>query len=137
MPLPSLDQLPRGHRFAPTAYPLDEAWVEAYLQAVEDATTPALAPQAVPPVAVLALAVRALLEQARLPPGSLHLSQELTCHRLPHRGQTVTAQATIVSRGERQGWLLLGIELLVEGEGGEPLVSGRATLGLPAGGEGR
>jgi len=134
MSVPRLDQLPKGHRFAPTTYTLDDAWVDAYLAATEDVTTAALEPQAVPPLAVLALAVRALLEQARLPEGSLHLSQEMACHRLPRRGETVTAEAAIVSRGERQGWLLLGIELTVRDQRGDPVVSGRATLGVPSGG---
>ncbi|GBD13097.1 hypothetical protein HRbin24_01120 [bacterium HR24] len=134
--LPSLDRLPRGHRFAPATYDLSHDWVDAYLAAVRDATTPSLAPETVPPVAVLALAVRALLEQAHLPEGSLHLSQELSCHRAARRGERVTAEATIVSRGERAGWLLLGIELAVRDAQGGPVVSGRATLGVPAGGGG-
>ncbi len=134
MSLPGLDQLPRGHRFAPASFALAGDWVDAYLQAVEDATTPALAPETVPPLATLALAVRALLEQAHLPEGTLHLSQEMACHRAPRRGETVTAEAAIVSRGERQGWLLLSIELTVRDRQGDPVVSGRATLGVPSGG---
>ncbi len=131
--LPGLDRLPKGHRFAPATYRLTDDWVDAYLAAVGDAVTPSLAPEVVPPVAVLALAVRALLEQARLPEGSLHLSQELACHRAARRGERVTAEVTIVSRGERAGWLLLGIELAVRDERGAPVISGRATLGVPAG----
>ncbi|HXG41653.1 MAG TPA: hypothetical protein VNL95_02890 [Dehalococcoidia bacterium] len=136
MSRPGLHQLPKGYRFAPVSYTLDDDWVESYLAATEDTTTPALEPSAVPPLAVLALAVRALLEQARLPEGSLHLSQEMACQRLPRRGETVVAEAAIVSRGERQGWVLLGIELSVRGSRGEVVVSGRATLGLPAREEG-
>ncbi len=128
---PSLDELPRGYRFPPVTYTLDPDWVAEYLSAVEDAATPALGAGLVPGMALATLAVRALLEQVRLPPGAVHLSQEVQLQRAVQAGERVTAEASIVSRGERQGWLLLTIEMAARDARGEPVMTGRATLGMP------
>jgi acyl dehydratase len=82
-------------------------------------------------MAVAALAIRALLDRAALPAGAVHIGQEITFQRAVRAGETLSASARIVSRGERGGWVLMGIELSVEGEG-EPVMEGRATVTMPA-----
>jgi len=127
---PRLDSLARGHELPPSAFELSPEWVGEYVGAVEDEAIASLGPELVPPMAVAALAVRALLERAVLPPGAVHIGQEITFQRAVRIGEKLSASARIVSRGERQGWLLMGIELSVEGEGG-PVMEGRATLTMP------
>jgi acyl dehydratase len=85
-------------------------------------------------MAVAALAVRALLERAALPPGAVHIGQEIAFRRAARVGERLSASARVVSRGERQGWVLMGIDLSVEGEGG-PIMEGRATVTMPAAAE--
>lgn len=126
----TLAALPKGHRFPPVAFDLSSQWVSSYVAAVEDAAIGALA-DAVPPMAVAALSIRALLQSADLPPGAVHLGQDLTFRRAVRVGETLSVAAEIVSRGERQGWVLMGVGLSAAAASGEPVMTGRATLTFP------
>ena len=136
MPTPSLDTLAKGHELPPFAFELSPEWVREYVVAVEDEAISALDEGLVPPMAVAALGVRALLDGARLPPGAIHLGQEMSFLRPVRVGERLSISARVVSRGERQGWVLLGIELDVQGDDQGPVMKGRATLTMPAGREG-
>ena len=127
---PRLDSLAKGHELPPSTFELSPEWVREYVAAVEDEAIGAMGPDLVPPMAVAALAVRALLERAALPPGAVHIGQEIAFRRAARVGERLSASARIVSRGERQGWLLMGIDLSVSGEGGL-VMDGRATLTMP------
>ena len=127
---PRLDTLAKGHELPPSAFELTPEWVREYVAAVQDEAIGLLGPELAPPMAVAALAVRALLERAALPPGAVHIGQEIAFRRAARVGERLSASARVVSRGERQGWLLMGIDLSVSGEGG-PVMEGRATLTMP------
>ena len=127
---PRLDTLAKGHEIPPSAFELSAEWVREYVAAVDDEAIGLLGPELVPPMAVAALAVRALLERAALPSGAVHIGQEIAFRRSVRAGERLSASARVVSRGERQGWVLMGIDLSVEGEGG-PIMEGRATLTMP------
>ena len=128
---PSLETFPKGHQFPPSAFDLPPQWVREDVIAVEDESIGGLGPALVPPMAVAALAIRALLATAGLPPGAIHLGQELNFLRPVHTGERLSAQARVASRGERQGWVLMGIDLSVEDERGAPVMTGRATVTMP------
>ena len=136
MPIPSLDTLAKGHELPPFAFELSPEWVREYVVAVEDKAISALDEGLVPPMAVAALGVRALLDGARLPPGAIHLGQEMNFLRPVRVGERLSISARVISRGERQGWVLLGIDLDVRGDDDGPVMKGRATLTMPAAREG-
>jgi len=119
----------KGHTFPPIALDLSERWVRIYVEAVEDGAIEQAG--AVPPMALAARAIGALLESAGLPDGTVHVAQDLTFHRLVNPGETLTATARILSRGERQGWVLLGVALTVSDREAS-VMDGRATLTFPA-----
>lgn len=128
---PRLDTLAKGHQVPPSTFELSPQWVRAYTAAVEDEAIGTLDGDLVPPMAVAALAVRSLLEGAQLPPGAIHLGQEIACLRPVRAGERLVAVGRVASRGERQGWIVMGIELNVEAEGGGPVMQGRALLTMP------
>jgi acyl dehydratase len=132
MPTPSLDTLPKGYQMPPFAFELSPEWVREYVGAVEDEAIGPLDERLVPPMAVAALAVRSLLDGAQLPPGAVHLGQELSSLKPVRVGQRLSVRARIASRGERQGWILMGIDLNVEDDNRDPVMNGRATLTMPA-----
>ncbi len=132
---PSLATLPKGHELPASTFELSREWVREYVAAVEDGAIGARDEGLVPPMAVAALAVRSLLDAAELPPGAVHLGQETEFVRPVRVGERLSASARVVSRGERQGWVLMGIDMKVDGQDGEPVMKGRATLTMPAGGE--
>jgi acyl dehydratase len=126
----TLATLPKGHEFPPTMFTLSTEWVDVYVHAVGDAAIRDAGPGLVPPMAVAALSVRAMLESAPLPPGTLHAGQELAFHRAVGIGEQLTVGARVVSRGERAGWVLLSVDFNVS-SAGEDVMSGRATVTFP------
>ena len=130
----SLADLPKGHEFAETKFELPPEWGAEYTAAVEDENT---APDAVPPLSLATLSIRALFDQAALPDGAIHVSQEVNFSLGGQTGDVIVARARVASRGERAGWVLMGVELEVEDETGTPMMNGRATISFPAVAEGR
>ena len=126
----TLAALEKGYEFPATSVDLSDQWVDAYIASVEDEAMAALDGGFVPPMAIAALAIRALLEHSSLPPGSLHAGQELAFIAPVRRGETLTVAARIASRGERAGWVLMGVELRVARDS-VPVMTGRATLSFP------
>jgi acyl dehydratase len=121
----------KGHQFPPLQLDLSERWVRSYVEAVED-TTIGRHPRSVPPMALAALAIGALLKSAGLPEGAVHVAQELSFARSVRPGEALTASARVLSRGERQGWILMGVDLTVADDSGISVMDGRATLTFPA-----
>lgn len=126
----TLAAFPKGHEFAPVSFNLTPDLVRAYVEAVEDGAIASI-PGAVPPMALAALSVRSLLDAAALPDGSIHVGQELSFHRIVKERDDVTVRAKVVSRGERAGWVLMGVDLSVDADGGTAM-QGRATITFPA-----
>lgn len=127
----SLEALSKGHEFPPVAVDLSSGWVRDYTAAVEDGAIGAQGAELVPPMALAALSIRALLEGAQLPAGAIHLGQDLAFLRPVGVGERLSAGGRIASRGERQGWVLMGIDLRVEDEARAPVMTGRATVTMP------
>jgi acyl dehydratase len=127
----TLAALEKGHEFPPASFDLGDEWVDAFVASVEDEAIAELDGGFVPPLAVAALAMRALLDQASLPPGTLHAGQELVFTAPVRRGEKLTVAARIASRGERGGMVLMGVELSVANDNAT-VMTGRATLTFPA-----
>ena len=126
----TLASIEKGHRFASVQFQLSPEWVRDYVAAVEDDAIAAVG-ALVPPMALAALSIRALLGQAALPRGAIHVGQELAFKRSVTVGETLMAKAEITSRGERQGWVLMGVAMTVEDQAEAPVMQGRATITFP------
>jgi len=126
----SLVSLEKGHEFPATEFELSAEWAGHYIAAVEDRAIEALGSDTVPPMAVAALSVRALLEASGLPPGAIHAGQDLGFRHAIRVGERLSASARIASRGERGGWVLMGIDMTVS-RGAEEVMSGRALVTFP------
>ena len=104
--------------------------MDAYIDAVADAAIRDAGSALVPPMAIAALSMRAPIEASSLPPGTLHAGQELAFHRAVRIGEELTVAASIASRGERAGWVLMGVDLAVSADGAK-VMTGRATVTFP------
>jgi hypothetical protein len=125
----TLAELAKGHAFPATTFTLTEDWVRDYIEAVDDRAIKSAGE--VPPMALAALSIRSLLEQSGLPPGAIHVAQDLSFRRPASVGETLSAGAELTSRGERQGWVLMSIAMHVEDQTGASVVDGRATITFP------
>jgi len=134
--LPSLADLPRGRELPASGFRLPAEDTRRYLEAVEDGSDAyghgPDGPTWVPPVALAALALRAILEQVRLPAGALHTGQELEFRRPVPVGASLRSVARVAQRSEMRGAVISVIEFNVAEEGSsDPAVVGRATVMIP------
>lgn len=134
--LPSLADLPRGHEIPVAGFRLGADDARRYLDAVEDRTgaydVGPDGPAWVPPLAVAALALRAILEQVNLPAGALHTGQEVEFRRPVPLGSLLRPAARVAQRSEMRGAVISIVEFDVAAEGSsDPSVVGRATVMMP------
>ena len=114
----SLVDLAAGHAFPPITVTLPAAAVRAYCEAVGDEQAFYAEAGLVPPLAAAALCLGALLQEASLPPGSLHANESLEFMRPVPVGADVLCQTTLAKRSQRAGWVVsvLDSRLFVDGE---------------------
>jgi acyl dehydratase len=135
---PNIADLPRGHELPLADFRLDAAAVRRYLEAVEDRSGAygqgPEGPAWLPPLAVAALALRAIMGQVELPAGALHTGQEVEFRRPVPVGASLRSQARVAQRSEMRGAVISVIEFEVTEEGSStPVVVGRATVMIPPG----
>jgi hypothetical protein len=136
--LPNVADLPRGHELPPAQFRLGVDDVRCYLEAVEDHSNAygqgPEGPAYVPPLAVAALALRAILEQVALLAGALHAGQEVEFRRPVAVGASLRSRARVAQRSEMRGAVVSVIDFEVGEDGSAtPAVVGRATVLAPRG----
>jgi N-terminal half of MaoC dehydratase len=126
-----LTDLSAGHVFPEVSFVIDAATVSAYRDAVAD-DQPAYAStgNAVPPLAVVALALGALLKETELPPGSLHASESVAAQRVVHAGERVVCRSTLTQRSLRAGFVVSVLDTALSVDG-EVALTARATVLSP------
>ena len=124
----SISDFPRAHEFAQSSFTLTTAEVAAYLAAIGDTNDYG---DGIPPLALVALGLRALQETISLPEGSLHTGQEVEHESVVLAGAELTLKARIAQRSERQGYVISVIEFEISGDAGVA-VRARATIMAPA-----
>lgn len=126
-----LTELPAGYDFGPLNFTVNAETSRAYRQATGDALAIYGTSGNVPPLAVAALALGALLERVELPPGTLHANESLSFQRPVSPGAELECRARLAQRSQRGGWVVsvLETEILVDSEAA---MSARATVLCPA-----
>jgi hypothetical protein len=106
--------------------------VRAYLAATGESERPSarLWAETVPPVALGAFALAALMEQMAPPFGTLHAGQEFDFHRPVAPGEELTARVTVDRRAERRGSLMTALSIELRA-GDEVVAEGRTMLVNP------
>ncbi len=114
---------------------VDQGLVDAYLEAVGEDNSIYHSLDCVPPLALAAHVLGALIETLSLPPGTIHAAQEMECHGLVSLGQEVSCQA-MLSRPVRRGdWSIMAAQFQVLSPAGETLLDGKTTVMIPNAGE--
>jgi hypothetical protein len=125
-----LTDLPAGHTFDPIRFVIDEAKWRAYVEATGDSLPLYAESGAVPPLAVAALSLGALLEVVSLPDGTLHGSESFRAFAPVPAGAAIECQARIAQRSARGGLIMTVLESDVILEG-ETLLTTRAMVMCP------
>ena len=105
--------------------------VGSYLDATGDGSDIYRELNMVPPMALVAIAIGALLRKLGLPPGTVHAAQELECVRGVRQGEEVTCIASLSRPARREAWSILSASLTLYAADGERLLGGRSTVLVP------
>jgi hypothetical protein len=127
----ALADLPVGHTFDPIAFVIDAEKSRAYREATGDALPLYDDANAVPPLAVAALALGALMEVIDLPDGTLHGNETLQAQSAVPVGASLTCVPTITRNSARAGMVFTTFEFVVSHDGA-PVMTARSTVLYPA-----
>ncbi len=109
--------------------------VRRYLEAVGDDLDLYLRQGLVPPLALSAYALGALLEKLALPPGTIHSIQEMDAVLPVSIGEDITG-AAVVERPRRRGaWQFTTVTYTLKDKMGATVQTGRTTVLVPVGDE--
>ncbi|MFH1142048.1 MAG: hypothetical protein V1724_10440 [Chloroflexota bacterium] len=124
-----------GQELGQVQFNLDASLVREYLSVAGDRSEVYAGTDLVPYTAVAALGVRTVLRGLALPPGTVHVAQELVAHRAVACGQSVSCRAKVTQASHRRDGTFLVIEFAVNDDAGQPVLDGRITLLVPGQGK--
>lgn len=122
----------------PATYNLDAEIISKYLEAVDESSSlywhsdnAQVLTGLVPPMAITTYAMMMLLQRLSLPPGSIHVTQEIECLKAIEVGTRITCQAKVSQKWKRSKFHLLTIDLSILDQNKELVQSGKAGFILP------
>jgi len=130
-PKVEFQQLEAGYEFPPASYSLDSSIVATYLRAIEDTSSLYQTAGLVPPMAVAAYAMTTLSDSISLPPGTIHVSQELEFMSVVNVGDTITCSARVIRKQDRGRLRLMTVALDVLNQDQKKVLSGKTSFVLP------
>lgn len=126
------NQLEVGYQFPTSSFQLDAPMIATYLKAVEDTNSNLYdGAEIIPPMAIAAYAMAALSQHIALPPGTIHVSQELCFHFIVSSDAILTSHAKVSRRQNRGELHLLSVDLGVCNQNQQEVLSGKSTFILP------
>jgi acyl dehydratase len=125
-------QLEAGFEFPPASYQLSAPAVATYLKAVGETSQLYQDTGLVPPTALAAYAMATLSGRISLPPGTIHVSQELEFLDTVNVGDTITCQAKVGRKQERGRLHLMTVYLNVFDQNRQAVLAGKTSFVLPA-----
>ena len=128
-------ELEAGQEVSRHSYCLDTDLVSNYVDAVQDQS--ALlhtegGDSLVPAMALAALSMRGVVEDLRIPGGTLHVGQEFEFSGVVLVGESVNCIATLAQNSVRGDWRFLVVECLVADEADSEVMKGKSTIMIPA-----
>ena len=125
------EKLTTGYEFTPTSFKLDSKVVMAYLKAVEDNNRIYEEAKIVPPMAIAALAMAAMSTRLVLPPGAIHVSQEVAFINTANIDEMLISYAKVNRKVERGKFHMLTIGINVENQEKTTVITGETSFILP------
>jgi hypothetical protein len=127
----NFDNLLVGYEFTPIEHKLDPADIECYVSAVGDNAQFYKKNNIAPPTALLAYALRFVLTEIKLPGGSVHAAQEMTCFNSISKSETIILSGKISQNSVRSGWRYLIVDISADSIQSDASVTGRSTILIP------
>jgi acyl dehydratase len=126
------EKLNTGDELPAASFCLDSRMVKAYLEATKDNHPIYEEQQIVPPLAILARCMAVISSGLTLPPGTIHVSQELNLLATVNINEVLTSYASVKRKIERGKFRLLNIGIRVLNEKGISVLTGECSFMLPS-----
>ena len=126
-------KLETGQELSSQSFTLDANAVGNYVAAVSDTSNPAASDGTplVPPMAIAALALSAVIGALQIPGGTIHASQELGFGAAMPVGAALDCKATLAQNSVRRGWRFLVVDMEARSEDDSVVLEGKSTIMLP------
>ena len=124
-------QIETGYDFRAVSYQLDTSMAASYLKAVGETSSLYQNTKLFPPMAVAAYAMAAVSDGISLPPGTIHVSQELEFVDTVSVGDTITCRAKVARKQDRGRLHLMTVDLNVFNQNQKKVLSGKTSFVLP------
>ena len=120
-----------GFEFPPQSYQMEITSIRDYLQATGETNELYQNERLVPPLAVTAFAMNALSQVVIMPPGTIHVSQELEFLGTVRIGDTITCFSTVSRKVDRGGLRLMNTKMVVVNQNQAKVLTGNVGFVLP------
>ncbi len=125
------EKLTPGYEFTSTSFKLDSKVIMDYLKATGDNNT-YTEEKIAPPMLIAALAMSAMSANLEMPPGSVHVSQELEFNNIANIDEILISYARVKRKMERGQLHMLTISIDVENQKKNTVMSGETSFILPS-----
>ena len=120
-----------GYEFEPSVFSIDGESVDKYLNAVEGSKDIYEKNRTVPPMSIAALAMTAMAEGLSMPPGAIHVSQEITFSDPVMINENLTSYARVNRIVKRAKLHMLSIGINVVNDKKITVLEGETSFILP------
>jgi len=127
----NFSQLNTGYEFEPASFRLSDEMVTAYLDAVGGNSDIYRNNRIAPPMLVAALAMAAMAAGLSMPPGAIHVSQEVQFLRPVEVDGVLTSYARVNRKVDRGKFHMLTIGIKVMDQAQNTVLSGETGFLLP------
>ncbi len=127
-----------GQEVSRQSYVLDKKSVDLYMEAVQDNSSmdapyeSADLPNLAPPMSVAALSLRGVVNDLKIPGGTLHVGQEMTYTKPVEVGGQLDCVAVLTSNNVRGDWRFMVVDHQDNNNAGKIVMDGKSTIMLPA-----
>ena len=130
--------LSSGEIISKRTYLLDQESVTKYKNAVQDnllsgnRETSGTCNDFAPPMSIAALSLKGVVNDLKIPGGTLHTSQEIKFSSKVTIGEILDCTATLNSNTVRANWRFMVVNLVVGDSEGTTVMTGKSTIMIPA-----
>ena len=125
------ENLSPGDIISKRSYVIDEQIVNEYLFATQDHNSKNLT-NSIPSMIIAALGIRGVVNDLKIPGGTLHVGQEINFTQSVSIGETLKCEANLLSNTVKKEWRFMSVGIEVLNQNNDLVMEGKSSIMLPA-----
>tara|TARA_Y100000996_G_scaffold413897_1_gene403271 strand:- start:1495 stop:1905 length:411 start_codon:yes stop_codon:yes gene_type:complete len=125
------ETLSSGDLISKRSYVIDEKIVNDYLSATQDQNSKQIT-ENIPSMIIAALGLRGVVNDLKIPGGTLHVGQEINFKNSVSIGETLKCEAHLLSNTVRKDWRFMSVGIEVHNKNNSLVMEGKSSIMLPA-----